>query len=111
MLEETDSLSAIEALRVAPRTVRDCVAERIWVMLLSLVKRGHPADLIFSPSHRGVPRNGAADKEATIAHDPCSNEASQSGTWNSLPPSRGYTVRKSRRKKKSRTPHARRSSG
>ncbi|RNC42070.1 hypothetical protein TcCL_NonESM08345, partial [Trypanosoma cruzi] len=43
-------------------------------------------------------------------HDPSSNEASRSGTWNSLPPSRGCTGRKSRRKKKSHTPHARRSS-
>ncbi|ESS61534.1 hypothetical protein TCDM_10875 [Trypanosoma cruzi Dm28c] len=43
-------------------------------------------------------------------HDPCSNEASQSGTWNSLPPSRCCTGRSSRRKKNSHTPHARRSS-
>ncbi|RNF04320.1 hypothetical protein TcG_10958 [Trypanosoma cruzi] len=43
-------------------------------------------------------------------HDPSSNEASQSGTWNSLPPSRGCTGRNSRRKKNSHTPHARRSS-
>ncbi|RNF00880.1 hypothetical protein TcG_11625 [Trypanosoma cruzi] len=63
----TDSLSATEALRVAPLAVRDCVAEGIWVMLLSLVKRVHPADFIFSPSHCGAPRNEAADEEATIA--------------------------------------------
>ncbi|ESS62137.1 hypothetical protein TCDM_10217 [Trypanosoma cruzi Dm28c] len=43
-------------------------------------------------------------------HDPSSNEASQSGTWNSLPPSRGCTGRSSRRKKNSHAPHARRSS-
>ncbi|KAF8277696.1 hypothetical protein TcBrA4_0111240 [Trypanosoma cruzi] len=63
----TNTLSAIEALRAAPLAVRDCVAEEIWAMLLSLVKRGHPAHLIFPPSHCGAPRNEAADKEATIA--------------------------------------------
>ncbi|ESS61849.1 hypothetical protein TCDM_10520 [Trypanosoma cruzi Dm28c] len=43
-------------------------------------------------------------------HDPCSNEASQSGTWNSLPPSRCCTGRNSRRKgiRTHRTPGARR---
>ncbi|RNC41433.1 hypothetical protein TcCL_NonESM08992 [Trypanosoma cruzi] len=63
----TDSLSATEALRAAPLAVRDCVAEEIWVMLLSLVKRVHPAHLIFPPSHCSAPRNEAADEEATIA--------------------------------------------
>ncbi|RNC46053.1 hypothetical protein TcCL_NonESM04166 [Trypanosoma cruzi] len=41
-------------------------------------------------------------------HDPSGNEASRSGTWNSLPPSRGYTGRMPRRK--SHSPHASRSS-
>ncbi|RNC53717.1 hypothetical protein TcCL_ESM08927 [Trypanosoma cruzi] len=36
-------------------------------MLLSLVKRVHPAHFIFSPSHCGIPRNEAADEKATTA--------------------------------------------
>ncbi|RNC34085.1 hypothetical protein TcCL_Unassigned03164 [Trypanosoma cruzi] len=63
----TNSLSATKALRAAPLAVRDCVAEEMWVMLFSLVKRVHPAHLIFSPSHCGIPRNEATEKEATIA--------------------------------------------
>ncbi|ESS60321.1 hypothetical protein TCDM_12164 [Trypanosoma cruzi Dm28c] len=50
----TDSLSATEAPRAAPLAVRECVAEEIWAMLLSLVKRGHPAHLIF-PHRTAVP--------------------------------------------------------
>ncbi|PWV21198.1 hypothetical protein C3747_3g831 [Trypanosoma cruzi] len=63
----TDSLSATEAPRVAPLAVRECVAEGIWAMLLSLVKRVHPAHFIFPPSRCGAPRTEAADEEATIA--------------------------------------------
>ncbi|PWU97898.1 hypothetical protein C3747_238g41 [Trypanosoma cruzi] len=67
ILVATDSLLAIEALRVGPLTMRDRVIEEIWIMLLPLVKRGHSVDSIFSPSHCGIPRSEAADEEATIA--------------------------------------------
>ncbi|RNC39791.1 hypothetical protein TcCL_NonESM10807, partial [Trypanosoma cruzi] len=78
-------------------------------MLLSLVKRAHPAHLIF-PHRTAAPHALRPLTKKPRLHDPCSNEASRSGTWNSLPPSRGCTGRNSRRKKNSHTPHARRSS-
>ncbi|ESS55262.1 hypothetical protein TCDM_13278 [Trypanosoma cruzi Dm28c] len=105
----TDSLSATEALRAAPLAVRECVAEEIWAMLLSLVKRGHPAHLIF-PHRTAVPHAMRPLTKKPRLHDPSSNETSQSRTWNSLPPSRGCTGRNSRRKgiRTHRTPGARR---
>ncbi|RNF01071.1 hypothetical protein TcG_11665 [Trypanosoma cruzi] len=105
----TDSLSATEALRAAPLAVRYCVAEETWIMLLSLVKRVHPAHLIL-PHRTAVPHAMRPLTKKPRLHDLSSNEASQSGTWNSLPPSRCCTGRNSRRKKNSHTPHARRSS-
>ncbi|RNC45479.1 hypothetical protein TcCL_NonESM04726 [Trypanosoma cruzi] len=86
ILVATDSLPAIEALRVVPYAMRDCATEEIWINLPSLVKRGHSVEFIFSPSHCGIPRNEAGDEEATIARS-LPQEASHSGTWNSLRPS------------------------
>ncbi|RNF10791.1 hypothetical protein TcG_09606 [Trypanosoma cruzi] len=45
----TDSLSAMESLRLGPLAVHDDVSEEISFMPLSLVKRDHPVDFIFSP--------------------------------------------------------------
>ncbi|KAF5214691.1 hypothetical protein ECC02_003532 [Trypanosoma cruzi] len=67
-------------------------------MLLSLVKRVHPADIIFSHDTAVFHAMRPLTKKPRL-HDPSSNEASQSGTWTSLPPSRGCTERDSRRKK------------
>ncbi|KAF8298325.1 hypothetical protein TcBrA4_0064320 [Trypanosoma cruzi] len=67
ILVATDSLSAIEALRVVPLAVRDYVAQESWIMLLSLIQRGHYVNFMFSPSHCGIPCNEAADDEAMIA--------------------------------------------
>ncbi|EAO00137.1 hypothetical protein C3747_3g207 [Trypanosoma cruzi] len=67
ILAATESSSAIEALRVAPLAVRDCVTKGIWIMLLFVVKRGHSVECVFSPSHGGVPCNEAAEKEAAVA--------------------------------------------
>ncbi|ESS60706.1 hypothetical protein TCDM_11751 [Trypanosoma cruzi Dm28c] len=78
-------------------------------MLLSLVKRVHPAHLIF-PHRTAVPHAMRPLTKKPRLHDPSSNETLQSGTWNSLPPSRCCTGRSSRRKKNSHAPHARRSS-
>ncbi|RNC35046.1 hypothetical protein TcCL_Unassigned02105 [Trypanosoma cruzi] len=102
ILVATDSLPAIEALRVVPYAMQDCVTEEIWIMLLSLVKRGHSVEFIFSRntavSHamRPLTRNPRL-------HDLSRKRASQSGTWTSLRPSRGYTGRMSRRKRKAHT--------
>ncbi|RNC38628.1 hypothetical protein TcCL_NonESM12109, partial [Trypanosoma cruzi] len=63
----TDSLSAIEALRLGSLAVRDCVTKGIWIMLLFVVKRGHSVECVFSPSRCGVPCNEAAEKEAAVA--------------------------------------------
>ncbi|PWU90413.1 hypothetical protein C3747_367g54 [Trypanosoma cruzi] len=67
ILVATDSLSRTEALRVVPLAMQDYVTEEIWIMLLSLIKRGHSVNFMFSPSHCGIPRNEAADDEAMIA--------------------------------------------
>ncbi|PWV01894.1 hypothetical protein C4B63_3g873 [Trypanosoma cruzi] len=48
ILVATDSLSVIEAFR-CPLAMRAGVSEEILIMLLSLVKRGHSVDSIFSP--------------------------------------------------------------
>ncbi|KAF5216592.1 hypothetical protein ECC02_010630 [Trypanosoma cruzi] len=63
----TDSLSAIEALLAAPLAVRSRINEEIWIMPLSLIKRGNFVDFIFLPSHCGIPLNEAAEDEVTIA--------------------------------------------
>ncbi|RNC39082.1 putative mucin TcMUCII, partial [Trypanosoma cruzi] len=34
-----------------------------WIVLLSLMQRGHYVNFMFSPSHCGIPRNEAADDE------------------------------------------------
>ncbi|EKG00479.1 hypothetical protein TCSYLVIO_008571, partial [Trypanosoma cruzi] len=60
MLEETDFPSRIEALRVVPLAVRGQVTEESWIMLLSLIQRGHSVNFMFSPSHCGIPCNEAA---------------------------------------------------
>ncbi|KAF5216884.1 hypothetical protein ECC02_010312 [Trypanosoma cruzi] len=67
ILVATDSLSAIEALRVAPMAMRSRITEEIWIMLLSLIKRGRSVEFIFFPSDCGIPRTEAADEETTIA--------------------------------------------
>ncbi|RNF23055.1 hypothetical protein TcG_01663 [Trypanosoma cruzi] len=78
-------------------------------MLLYLVKRGHPVDFISSHdtavSHAVRP---LARKPRL--HDPSRRTASMPVTWTSSLQSRGYNGRMPRRKRKARTPHARRSS-
>ncbi|PWV07129.1 hypothetical protein C3747_105g84 [Trypanosoma cruzi] len=63
----TDSLSAMESLRLGPLAVHDDVSEEICTVPLSLADRGHTAGSTFSPSHCGIPRNVTADADAVMA--------------------------------------------
>ncbi|KAF8307401.1 hypothetical protein TcBrA4_0018630 [Trypanosoma cruzi] len=63
----TDSLSAMEALRLGPLAVHDDVTEEICTVPLSLADRGRTVDATFSPRHCGAPRNVTADADAVMA--------------------------------------------
>ncbi|RNC37917.1 hypothetical protein TcCL_NonESM12894, partial [Trypanosoma cruzi] len=63
----TDSLSAMEALRLGLLAVYDDVAEEIFTVPLSLVDRVRTVDSTFSPWHCGAPRNVTADADAIMA--------------------------------------------
>ncbi|KAF8294413.1 hypothetical protein TcYC6_0101060 [Trypanosoma cruzi] len=63
----TDSLSAMESLRLGPLEVHDNVTEEICTVPLSQTDRGRTAGFTFSPWHRGVPRNVTADADTVMA--------------------------------------------
>ncbi|RNC40007.1 hypothetical protein TcCL_NonESM10574, partial [Trypanosoma cruzi] len=107
ILVATDSLSITEALRVVPLAVRDYVTEEIWIMLLSLIQRGHSVDFMFSPSHCGIPRNEAADDEAMIARS-LPQEGSPIWHVEFLSAVRWPYWRDAQKKGTARTPHKRR---
>ncbi|KAF8277778.1 hypothetical protein TcBrA4_0110950 [Trypanosoma cruzi] len=63
----TDSLSAMEALRLGLLAVHDGVTEAICTVPLSLADRVRTVDSTFSPRHCGAPRNVTADADAVMA--------------------------------------------
>ncbi|KAF8295135.1 hypothetical protein TcYC6_0094400 [Trypanosoma cruzi] len=63
----TDSLSAMEPLRLGTLEVHDDVTEEICTVPLSQADRGRTAGFTFSPWHRGVPRNVTADADTVMA--------------------------------------------
>ncbi|PWV21250.1 hypothetical protein C3747_3g697 [Trypanosoma cruzi] len=63
----TDSLSAMESLRLGSLAVHDGITEEISMMPLSLADRGRTVDSTFSPRHCGIPRNATADADAVMA--------------------------------------------
>ncbi|KAF8296206.1 hypothetical protein TcYC6_0087180 [Trypanosoma cruzi] len=71
----TDSLSAMESLRLGPLEVHDDVIEKICTVPLSLVDRGRTAGYAFSPWHRGVSRNVTADADTVMGRSLPQNRA------------------------------------
>ncbi|RNC53133.1 hypothetical protein TcCL_ESM09569 [Trypanosoma cruzi] len=63
----TDSLSAMESLRLGPLEVHDDVGEEICAVPLSQADRGRTGESTFSPLHRGISRNVTADADAVMA--------------------------------------------
>ncbi|PWU84492.1 hypothetical protein C4B63_223g9 [Trypanosoma cruzi] len=78
----TDSLSAMESLCLGLLAVHDDVSEEISFMPLSLVKRGHPVDFIFSHDTAVFHAVRPLTNKPRL-HDPSRRTASMPGTWTS----------------------------
>ncbi|PWU89725.1 hypothetical protein C4B63_57g35 [Trypanosoma cruzi] len=102
----TDSLSAMESLRLGLLAVHDEVTEEISLMPLSLVDRDHT--LLAPHFHHDAAESQATSQRTASWHDPSRRTASMPGTWASSPPSGGRTERNSRTKRKARPPHNKR---
>ncbi|PWU85634.1 hypothetical protein C4B63_150g9 [Trypanosoma cruzi] len=96
----TDSLSAMETLRLGSLAVHDEVTEEISLMPLSLADRDHT---LLAPHFRHDAAESQATSQRTLTpscHDPSRRTASMPGTWASSLQSGDGTERMPRRKRK-----------
>ncbi|KAF8305678.1 hypothetical protein TcBrA4_0039430 [Trypanosoma cruzi] len=104
----TDSLSAMETLRLGSLAVHDEVTEEISLMPHSLADRD---DTLLAPHFHHDAAESQATSQRTLTpscHDPSRRTASMPGTWASSLQSGDGTGRMPRRKRKARTPRDRR---
>ncbi|KAF8291716.1 hypothetical protein TcBrA4_0099580 [Trypanosoma cruzi] len=104
----TDSLSAMESLRLGLLAVHDDVSEEICTVPHSLVRRGHTAGVTFFPRDAAVFHAVRPLTNKPRLHDSSRRTASMSGTWTSSLQWSDGTGRMPRRKRKARPPRDRR---